>query len=124
MLYRGDGDVRWWRSDGSETGGDVACVRVRVGGQGVHAPGLVKMGFMAVDVRYETRDPVVVYDRMREAGNQLIARYAVTSALRPLSSENVAAIRAIRAEMMAVPAGDIDAQRLLTQSFKERAALA
>lgn len=79
---------------------------------------------MAVDVRYETRDPVVVYDRMREAGNQLIARYAVGSASKPLSAETVAAIRAIRAEMMAVPAGDIDAQRLLTKSFKERAALA
>lgn len=67
-----------------------------------------------------TTDPVVVYDLLREAATQLVAQYARRADHGVLGAEDIAAIRAIRADVSATDPSDIDAQRKLTAELRAR----
>jgi len=59
-------------------------------------------------------DPVVVYDVMREAANQLIATHLRAVKDGGLSDPAIQAVRAVRAELRTIGSADIPAQKAMT----------
>lgn len=71
--------------------------------------------------RQKTRDPVVVYDVMREAATRLIALYAGRRTAEGLAAGDAAEIRAIRDLVERVSFSDMEAQRRVTTQLRSRA---
>ena len=69
----------------------------------------------------KTRDPVVVYDVMREAATRLIALYAGRRTAEGLSADDAAEIRAIRDLVERVSVSDVEAQRRVASQLRSRA---
>ncbi|MGW8431617.1 hypothetical protein ACWGJ9_11040 [Curtobacterium citreum] len=65
-------------------------------------------------------DPVVVYDIMREAGNRLIAAILENVTHGGMDDPAIREVRAVRAELRAVPLDDLAAQTAKTEELVER----
>jgi hypothetical protein len=65
-------------------------------------------------------DPVAVYDIMREAATRLVSAYYSRAVDHPVDVNTMRAMRGVRAEALAVPSDDIDAQLAATESFNGR----
>ena len=66
------------------------------------------------------KDPVVVYDVMREAANRLVGLYAQRATVGGLDDPAVEAIANIFDEVRAVDSHDIEAQEIATADFRSR----
>jgi hypothetical protein len=65
-------------------------------------------------------DPVAVYDIMRESATRLVSAYYTRANEHPVDGDTMKAMRAVRAEALAVPTDDIAAQLAATESFNDR----
>ncbi|TXH11127.1 MAG: DNA-binding protein [Spirochaetes bacterium] len=65
-------------------------------------------------------NPVSVYDTMREMSNRLVAVYAERITAGGLDDPAIVQIRAVRAEVDAVSATDMEAQKELTEDLRKR----